>query len=538
MKKGVVWGFLGLAFLAGSVSAGGQGPVAVSPGAERGEAVVRQACPTFSWTSVPWALTYKVAVFEARGGGIVRTYEAMAAQAAPVLVKEIPGQAFSWTPSADEALLNGGRYVWYVGAMVNAAQGSWSEGRAFVVAEGPGWGVVSEPPTGGERVKAAESALGSGKADLTGTAKGEFNLAADFRPQDWIGVEGTEGASNTLYGLEAGFGITTGVNNSFFGRQAGYADTSGYANTSVGRAAGKLNKTGWENTYIGFQAGNKSTADENVFVGARAGLENLSGSDNCFVGHEAGFKNVSGQGNSFFGFQSGYGNDGSWNTVVGAYAGYAITRGMDNVFIGGSSGEQNSGNDNVFIGKETGRLNNSGYGNVFIGNCAGYNELGANKLYIENTPSTTPLIYGDFSSDKLRFNGAIGIKKTPSYLLEVGTNGAFCNGGVWVDGSSREFKENIETLPAGEAEAAFDKLEPVKFQYRESDGETYIGFIAEDVPELVAMNDRKGLNAMDLVAVLTKVVQEQRSALREQHREILALREDIAKLKEDIRREK
>lgn len=538
MKKGVVSGFLGLALLAGSVSAGAQGPVAVSPGAENGEAVVRQACPTFSWTSVLWALAYKVAVFEARGGGIVPPYEAMAAQAPPVLVKEIPGQAFSWTPSADEALLNGGRYVWYVGAMVNAAQGSWSDGRAFAVAEGPGWGVVSEPPAGGERARAAESAPGSGKADLTEAAKGEFSLAADFRPRDWIGVEGTEGASNTFYGLEAGFGITTGVNNSFFGRQAGYANTSGYANTFVGRAAGKLNKTGWENTFIGYQAGNKSTADENVFVGARAGLENLSGSDNCFVGHEAGFKNVSGQGNAFFGFQSGYGSDGSWNTVLGAYAGYAINRGMDNVFIGGSSGEQNSGNDNVFIGKETGRLNNSGYGNVFIGNCAGYNELGANKLYIDNTPSTTPLIYGDFSSDKLRFNGTVGIKTTPTYLFEVGTNGAFCNGGAWVDGSSREYKENIEALSAGEAAEAFDKLEPVKFKYRGGDAEIYVGFISEDVPELVAMNDRKGLNAMDLVAVLTKIVQEQRKILREQQDSILALREDIAKLKEDIRREK
>ena len=34
-----------------------------------------------------------------------------------------------------------------------------------------------------------------------------------------------------------------------------------------------------------------------------------------------------------------------------------------------------------------------------------------------------------------------------------------------------------------------------------------MGFIAEDVPELVATNDRKGLSALDITAVLTKVVQ-------------------------------
>ena len=44
-------------------------------------------------------------------------------------------------------------------------------------------------------------------------------------------------------------------------------------------------------------------------------------------------------------------------------------------------------------------------------------------------------------------------------------------------------------------------------------GERHVGFIAEDVPELVATKDRKGLSPMDIVAVLTKVVQEQRSTI-------------------------
>jgi len=49
----------------------------------------------------------------------------------------------------------------------------------------------------------------------------------------------------------------------------------------------------------------------------------------------------------------------------------------------------------------------------------------------------------------------------------------------------------------------------VKFNYREEKGEKCLGFIAEEVPELVAMNDRRSLSPMDIVAVLTRVVQEQ-----------------------------
>ena len=35
-----------------------------------------------------------------------------------------------------------------------------------------------------------------------------------------------------------------------------------------------------------------------------------------------------------------------------------------------------------------------------------------------------------------------------------------------------------------------------------------MGFIAEEAPDLIAMKDRRGLSPMDIVAVVTKVVQE------------------------------
>jgi hypothetical protein len=81
--------------------------------------------------------------------------------------------------------------------------------------------------------------------------------------------------------------------------------------------------------------------------------------------------------------------------------------------------------------------------------------------------------------------------------------------------SSREYKDNIEALSTEEALEAIQGLNPVKYAYKTDRTEKRVGFIAEDVPDLVATKDRKGLSPMDIVAVLTKVVQEQQDLLKE-----------------------
>ena len=89
-------------------------------------------------------------------------------------------------------------------------------------------------------------------------------------------------------------------------------------------------------------------------------------------------------------------------------------------------------------------------------------------------------------------------------------SGAHCTvGGVWTDASSIEYKENIANLPPEKAVRVLNGLNPVTFNYKIDENEKHVGFIAEDVPELVASKYRKGLSPMDIVAVLTKVVQEQ-----------------------------
>ena len=79
--------------------------------------------------------------------------------------------------------------------------------------------------------------------------------------------------------------------------------------------------------------------------------------------------------------------------------------------------------------------------------------------------------------------------------------------------AEQQSQEESETIEAFEA---LEGLNPVRFNYMRDAAEDYVGFIAEDVPELVATKDRKGISTMDVVAVLTKVVQEQKKIIREQ----------------------
>jgi hypothetical protein len=121
------------------------------------------------------------------------------------------------------------------------------------------------------------------------------------------------------------------------------------------------------------------------------------------------------------------------------------------------------------------------------------------------------------------YNGYMGLGVRPSYPLHM-ASGARCTvGGVWTNASSREYKENIQQLSSDQALLAFNKLDPVTFNYKADSAEKHVGFIAEDVPDLVATPDRKALSTMDIVAVLTKVVQEQQKTIAELNEKVSRL---------------
>ena len=78
----------------------------------------------------------------------------------------------------------------------------------------------------------------------------------------------------------------------------------------------------------------------------------------------------------------------------------------------------------------------------------------------------------------------------------------------------------------------------MEFSYKATPSERHLGFISEEVPESLTTKDRKAVNPMDILAVLTKVVQEQQKTNQEQQSVIKILTEKLAQLEariEDLR---
>lgn len=210
---------------------------------------------------------------------------------------------------------------------------------------------------------------------------------------------------------------------SFYG--IAWGQTS-YGNLNEGNAG---NGGGNVNSYFGYEAGFNTTGSSNTFIGYRSGYDLTTGLFNTFVGHLSGqtaFGNfntfigsnagggVSGANNTFVGMESGRSINGSGNTFLGGFAGLNQNTDNGNTIIGGDAGHnKNSGDGNVFLGERSGYNNNTGSNNVFLGYRAGYSEAGSNLLYIANSDTASPLIWGDFANDSLRINGTLRITNIP-----------------------------------------------------------------------------------------------------------------------------
>ena len=140
----------------------------------------------------------------------------------------------------------------------------------------------------------------------------------------------------------------------------------------------------------------------------------------------------------------------------------------------------------------------------------GYGNAGDDHMIISNE-----------NEDDLRFhiNNGMIMKLESDGRLTMGTGATCGTSGVWNNASSRDYKENITPLLEEDATAAIMALEPQTYKYKEG-GEHHVGFISEDVPDLLANDDRKTLSPMDIVAALTKVVQRQEMESKKQQEQI------------------
>lgn len=202
-------------------------------------------------------------------------------------------------------------------------------------------------------------------------------------------------------------------------------NTSGWSNTSIGHESMALNTTGYSNTAVGYVAlVNNLDGYGNIAVGNNALFLNQTGDLNTAIGFES-MKNNTGNSNTAAGYRSLFSNTyGYWNTAFGYSSLYSNTSGNSNVAVGQDAGFNNNGSSNTLIGYGAGAgVSPTTYsGNIFLGKDAGRNENGSNKLYIENSSSASPLIYGEFDANLLRVNGTLDINN--AYQLPVADGSA------------------------------------------------------------------------------------------------------------------
>lgn len=90
--------------------------------------------------------------------------------------------------------------------------------------------------------------------------------------------------------------------------------------------------------------------------------------------------------------------------------------------------------------------------------------------------------------------------------------------------SSRELKENIHTFSGDEAMRCLTEMNAVFFNYKDDLTKNLsIGFIAEDTPTILASSDRKAIVPMHIIAMLTRVAQEQQKMIHSLQQEIESL---------------
>ena len=269
--------------------------------------------------------------------------------------------------------------------------------------------------------------------------------------------------------------------------------------------------------------GKTHIATENIQLGAfylsgDGGNEGvfIDGSGNVGIGENAPSAKLDINGEVLInGIDIGKGdNELSDNTVFGVLAGTAITSGNYNTFIGKNTGIANTtGEKNTFFGRQAGYSNITGSDNVFIGHQAGYNETGSDKLYIDNSSTSTPLIGGDFSTNTLTITGDI------EYT------------GTLTDVSDSRLKKDIEPLKNSLEKIL--KINPVSFKMKaDGKGRTQLGVIAQNVkehfPQVVSIIDPvNGFLGVDYTQLVAPLI----GAMKAQQAQIEQLQKDIKKLK-------
>lgn len=301
-------------------------------------------------------------------------------------------------------------------------------------------------------------------------------------------------------------------------------------NFKIGTAkVGVINNLTSRNTFIGYEAGNVTTGIQNTGFGAEALKANTTGIRNAGFGRGTLTANTTGNGNAAFGTNALIGNTiGGNNMGIGFSSLASNANGSDNIGIGSNALFDNvAGNNNVAIGSSAG-VKKNGSGNIYLGFNAGSvaaTTTENNKLYIGNTNTLMPLVYGDFTAKFV----AIG-DVTPSVAKRDGLASQY---GLLVQKGILTEKLKVATLTSGDwADYVFEE------GYKRMSIEEVEKYIQENkhLPNVPTTEQMlaNGNDVMKTDAKLLEKIEELTLYMIEMNKEIKALKAENANLKKDI----
>jgi hypothetical protein len=242
--------------------------------------------------------------------------------------------------------------------------------------------------TGSGQVRFGDALTVDGSADavqLTVQANGtQTGNLVDFEKSDGTVISGVDSLGRIFsYGNAA-------VTSNFITGGAGNATLTGTANVLIGDYAGENLTEGDKNFFLGAYAGRYVTTGEQlVLIGRSAGQESINSEESIGIGENCIYNPTRIRRSVF----------------LGKSAGFSASNVTDVVAIGHQAGYSVDGDQNVLIGANAGNTANEGC--VMIGHNAGQSADVSNQLFIHNSNTATPLIYGEFDTPLLRVNGAL-----------------------------------------------------------------------------------------------------------------------------------
>ena len=254
-----------------------------------------------------------------------------------------------------------------------------------------------------DAVAVGDSALHYNGSNIILSPDAQFNTAIGAKAL----LYNDQGHTNTAIGYNALKENISGDGNTAVGVKALLNNFVGESNTVIGAEAMEENESGQKNVSIGRFSMNKNTiGGENTAVGFNGMFSNIDGTQNVSVGMDALYSNLDGSNNIALGYKSLIANQvGDRNIAIGTEALNSGVNSNSNVVIGHEALHSSSGSNNTILGTYAGYNGFNTNNNVFLGFSAGYFETANNKLYIENSNITLPLIYGEFDNNLVRING-------------------------------------------------------------------------------------------------------------------------------------